>query len=287
MRLVSPLPSRIKPEEQVLGLNRDAAELTGLVAREEQHAPRSFRVTFEHPVYLSERWAFAWLHYTVKPGSGQSVSAAKYASLLGLDPRPGSGIQPGGELRAARSATLDQAFDRSRTGDTFADAGRLREAPGPKSGCRQVKVGRQPAPSRFGVRDSRVRRSRPRSLTADRRTSGLVSAAPKRDHEVRCTPLSRCSDSTSSVDRNWHGRRRCLFRRSAAHGESVRLARGPFTRRRFATISTPAVPRTRRDRARPSIGRKADFDIRDTQSAAAPRLTPTQSSRGGAPQRDA
>ena len=39
-------------EEQVLGLNRDAAELTGLVPREEKNPPRSFRIAFEHPGYL-------------------------------------------------------------------------------------------------------------------------------------------------------------------------------------------------------------------------------------------
>ena len=39
-------------EKQVLGLNRDAAELTRLVPREEEHPPRSFRIAFEHPGYL-------------------------------------------------------------------------------------------------------------------------------------------------------------------------------------------------------------------------------------------
>jgi hypothetical protein len=34
----------------MLGFDRNAAELTGLVAREEEDPPRSFRVTFEHPV---------------------------------------------------------------------------------------------------------------------------------------------------------------------------------------------------------------------------------------------
>ena len=38
-----------QPEQQVLGLNRDAAELTRLVAGEEQNPPRSFRVPLEHP----------------------------------------------------------------------------------------------------------------------------------------------------------------------------------------------------------------------------------------------
>ena len=45
-----PFPLADQPEEQVLGLDRNAAELAGLVARKEEHAPRSFRVTFEHPV---------------------------------------------------------------------------------------------------------------------------------------------------------------------------------------------------------------------------------------------
>ena len=52
----------------------------------------------------------------------------------------------------------------------------------------------------------------------------------------------------------------------------------------FATVSTPAVPDARQ--TRPEHRRKADFDIRDTQPAAPPRLTPRASSRGGAPQRD-
>ena len=43
-----------EPEEQMFGLDGDAAQLTGFVACEEQHPPRSFRVTFEHPVYLSQ-----------------------------------------------------------------------------------------------------------------------------------------------------------------------------------------------------------------------------------------
>ncbi len=38
-----------QPEEQMLGLNRDAAELTRLVPREEKNPPRSFRIAFEHP----------------------------------------------------------------------------------------------------------------------------------------------------------------------------------------------------------------------------------------------
>ena len=44
------LPLADQPEEQVLGLDRNAAELAGLVAREEENPSRSFRVTFEHPV---------------------------------------------------------------------------------------------------------------------------------------------------------------------------------------------------------------------------------------------
>ncbi len=47
-------------EEKVLGLNRNASELARLVAGEEEHAPRSFRVTFEHPVtYVTEDYLFA------------------------------------------------------------------------------------------------------------------------------------------------------------------------------------------------------------------------------------
>jgi hypothetical protein len=39
-------------EEQVLGFDRDAAELGRFIPCEEQHAPRPFRVTFEHPGFL-------------------------------------------------------------------------------------------------------------------------------------------------------------------------------------------------------------------------------------------
>ncbi len=39
-------------EEEVLGLNRDATELAGLIAREEENPPRSFCVAFEHPARL-------------------------------------------------------------------------------------------------------------------------------------------------------------------------------------------------------------------------------------------
>ncbi len=38
-----------QPEKEVLGLDRDAAELTRLVPREEKNPPRSFRIAFEHP----------------------------------------------------------------------------------------------------------------------------------------------------------------------------------------------------------------------------------------------
>ena len=38
-----------QPEQQVLGLNRDRAELARLVSGEEQNATRSFSVAFEHP----------------------------------------------------------------------------------------------------------------------------------------------------------------------------------------------------------------------------------------------
>ena len=44
-------------QKEMLGLNRDAAELTGLVAGEEENSPGPFGVPFEHPAYLGEsRW---------------------------------------------------------------------------------------------------------------------------------------------------------------------------------------------------------------------------------------
>jgi hypothetical protein len=44
-----PLSFTNEAEEEVLGLNRNTAKLGGLIAGEKEHAPRSFRVTFEHP----------------------------------------------------------------------------------------------------------------------------------------------------------------------------------------------------------------------------------------------
>ena len=50
-----------QPKKQVLGLNGDASELTGLVTSEEEYSSGSFGVPFEHPAYLGEsRWC--WGH---------------------------------------------------------------------------------------------------------------------------------------------------------------------------------------------------------------------------------
>ena len=56
-----PLAFAHQPQQQVLGLNGDAAELAGLVAGEEDNPPGPFGVAFEHPAYLGEsRWC--WGH---------------------------------------------------------------------------------------------------------------------------------------------------------------------------------------------------------------------------------
>ena len=55
-----PLAFANQAEQQVLGLNRDAAELAGLVAGEEENPPRPFGVPFEHPAYLR--------YWVVRPG---------------------------------------------------------------------------------------------------------------------------------------------------------------------------------------------------------------------------
>ena len=49
-----PLAFPDQPQKQVLRFDRDAPQLAGLVASEEQDPPRSFRVAFEHPAYLRE-----------------------------------------------------------------------------------------------------------------------------------------------------------------------------------------------------------------------------------------
>src|SRR5262249_9382798 len=48
------LPLSNQAEKQVLGFDRDAAELARLVASEEEDPSGPFRVPFEHPGYLSE-----------------------------------------------------------------------------------------------------------------------------------------------------------------------------------------------------------------------------------------
>ena len=49
-----PLAFANQAEQEVLGLDRDAAELAGLVTGEEEDSPGPFRVPFEHPAYLGE-----------------------------------------------------------------------------------------------------------------------------------------------------------------------------------------------------------------------------------------
>ena len=47
-----PLSFADQAKEKVLGLNGDAAELAGLIAREEEDPSRPFCVPFEHPACL-------------------------------------------------------------------------------------------------------------------------------------------------------------------------------------------------------------------------------------------
>src|SRR5262249_24153250 len=56
-------------QEEVLGLNGDAAELTGLVPSEEEHSSGPFRVPFEHPAYLREsreRWGHDYADHIIR-----------------------------------------------------------------------------------------------------------------------------------------------------------------------------------------------------------------------------
>ena len=62
-----------QPEEEMLGLNRDAAELTRLVPREEKNPPRSFRIAFEHPGLPMVYRVLPDIHYTTAPA--RSVTA--------------------------------------------------------------------------------------------------------------------------------------------------------------------------------------------------------------------
>jgi hypothetical protein len=41
-------------EQQVLGFNGNAPELARFIARKKEHAPRAFRIAFEHPVSYVE-----------------------------------------------------------------------------------------------------------------------------------------------------------------------------------------------------------------------------------------
>ena len=50
-----PLAFADQAEEQMLGLDRNAAELAGLISGEEENPSRPFRVAFEHPACLRVR----------------------------------------------------------------------------------------------------------------------------------------------------------------------------------------------------------------------------------------
>jgi hypothetical protein len=47
-----PFPFPDQAKKEVLGLDRDAAELAGLITGEEQNPSRPFRIAFEHPACL-------------------------------------------------------------------------------------------------------------------------------------------------------------------------------------------------------------------------------------------
>ncbi len=72
-----PLAFANEPEQQVLGLDGDAAQLARLVSGEEENATRSFGVAFEHPFQPAKmgwRTALAtYTHYTAKPLTFLSV----------------------------------------------------------------------------------------------------------------------------------------------------------------------------------------------------------------------
>ncbi len=70
------LPLADQTQQQVLGLDRYAAELTRLVTREEQHAPGPFRVAFEHPGYLLKMVDFHCRHYTAPPAECSRTTVA-------------------------------------------------------------------------------------------------------------------------------------------------------------------------------------------------------------------
>ena len=61
-----PLAFANQAQKEVLGLDGDAAELTGLVAGEEENSPGPFGVPFEHPAYLGKSRC-SWGHGTRRP----------------------------------------------------------------------------------------------------------------------------------------------------------------------------------------------------------------------------
>ena len=83
-----PLALADQAEEQVLGFDRNAPELAGFIAREEEDAPRSFGVPLEHPAYPAEvgtgRTRDDAGHYTARPPEGQT----------GWHPSPGPPSSP-------------------------------------------------------------------------------------------------------------------------------------------------------------------------------------------------
>jgi len=76
-----PLALPDQAEQEVLGLDGGAPQLAGLVASEEDHAPRSFSVALEHTSLLPRSWR------AVTPAPSLSPIIAQ----TGLGPSPGGG----------------------------------------------------------------------------------------------------------------------------------------------------------------------------------------------------
>ena len=66
-----PLALADQSQQEVLGLDGNAAELTRFVPREEEYAARSFRVAFEHPGYLWKKEDLPALIIRQRPRSSQ------------------------------------------------------------------------------------------------------------------------------------------------------------------------------------------------------------------------
>ena len=107
-----PLALANQAEQQVLGFDRDAAELARFVAGEEQHAARSFRVAFEHLIVRRRKAGPILSHYTAcRAGRRSARRSGVHPMRLGPTrlPAPTQSTHRPPSRRSARSQEAARA----------------------------------------------------------------------------------------------------------------------------------------------------------------------------------